>query len=85
MEIDDETAVWRKYNARLDELVQTNALLLRRSSLVVTQTVLDRLRRTLWFGILIDAIVVLLLGQASVLWPALKAASIPPALATRAA
>ena len=26
-----------------------------------------------------------LLGQASVLWPALKAASIPPALATRAA
>jgi putative ABC transport system permease protein len=31
------------------------------------------------------AIVVLLLGQAAVLWPALKAASIPPALATRAA
>jgi putative ABC transport system permease protein len=34
---------------------------------------------------LIGAIVVLLLGQAAVLWPALKAASIPPALATRAA
>ncbi len=34
---------------------------------------------------LVGAIVVLLLGQASVLWPALKAASIPPALATRAA
>jgi putative ABC transport system permease protein len=34
---------------------------------------------------LIGAVVVLLLGQASVLWPALKAASIPPALATRAA
>ncbi len=33
----------------------------------------------------IGAIVVLLLGQAAVLWPALKAASIPPALATRAA
>jgi putative ABC transport system permease protein len=33
----------------------------------------------------IGAVVVLLLGQASVLWPALKAASIPPALATRAA
>jgi putative ABC transport system permease protein len=30
-------------------------------------------------------IIVLLLGQAAVLWPALKAASIPPALATRAA
>jgi putative ABC transport system permease protein len=33
----------------------------------------------------IGAIVVLLLGQLAVLWPALKAASIPPALATRAA
>jgi putative ABC transport system permease protein len=33
----------------------------------------------------IGAIVVMLLGQAAVLWPALKAASIPPALATRAA
>jgi putative ABC transport system permease protein len=33
----------------------------------------------------VGAIVVLLLGQAAVLWPALKAASIPPALATRAA
>ena len=31
------------------------------------------------------AILVLLLGQLAVLWPALKAASIPPALATRAA
>jgi putative ABC transport system permease protein len=31
------------------------------------------------------AVVVLLLGQAAVLWPAIKAASIPPALATRAA
>jgi putative ABC transport system permease protein len=34
---------------------------------------------------LIGAAVVMLLGQAAVLWPALKAASIPPALATRAA
>jgi putative ABC transport system permease protein len=33
---------------------------------------------------IVGAIIVLLLGQASVLWPALKAASIPPALATRA-
>jgi putative ABC transport system permease protein len=33
----------------------------------------------------IGAFVVLLLGQLAVLWPALKAASIPPALATRAA
>lgn len=33
----------------------------------------------------IGAILVLLLGQSAVLWPALKAASIPPALATRAA
>ena len=31
------------------------------------------------------AIVVLVLGQVAVLWPALKAASISPALATRAA
>jgi putative ABC transport system permease protein len=34
---------------------------------------------------LIGAVVVMLLGQLAVLWPALKAASIPPALATRAA
>jgi putative ABC transport system permease protein len=34
---------------------------------------------------LVGAIIVLLLGQVAVLWPALKAASIPPALATRAA
>ncbi|HEX3949535.1 MAG TPA: FtsX-like permease family protein [Steroidobacteraceae bacterium] len=34
---------------------------------------------------LAGAIVVLVLGQAAVLWPALRAASIPPALATRAA
>jgi putative ABC transport system permease protein len=33
----------------------------------------------------IGAIVVLLLGQAAVLWPALKAAAIPPALASRGA
>jgi putative ABC transport system permease protein len=33
---------------------------------------------------LVGAFAVLLLGQASVLWPALRAASIPPALATRA-
>jgi putative ABC transport system permease protein len=34
---------------------------------------------------LVGAVVVMLLGQAAVLWPALKAASVPPALATRAA
>lgn len=34
---------------------------------------------------LIGAVAVMLLGQAAVLWPAFKAASIPPALATRAA
>jgi putative ABC transport system permease protein len=33
----------------------------------------------------IGAAVVLILGQAAVLWPAMKAASIPPALATRGA
>ena len=31
----------------------------------------------------VGAVIVLLLGQAAVLWPALRAASIPPALATR--
>ena len=35
--------------------------------------------------VLIGALVVLLLGQLAVLWPALRAASIPPALATRSA
>src|SRR6202453_3379394 len=34
---------------------------------------------------LIGAVVVMVLGQAAVLWPAMKAASISPALATRAA
>jgi putative ABC transport system permease protein len=33
----------------------------------------------------VGAVLVLLLGQAAVLWPALRAASIPPALATRGA
>jgi putative ABC transport system permease protein len=33
----------------------------------------------------IGAVLILLLGQAAVLWPALRAASIPPALATRGA
>jgi putative ABC transport system permease protein len=33
--------------------------------------------------VFIGALVMLLLGQAAVLWPALRAASIPPALATR--
>ena len=33
----------------------------------------------------IGALLVLLLGQLAVLWPAMKAASVPPALATRAA
>jgi len=62
MENDDVTAVWSNYNARLDELMQTSALLLRRSSLAATQTVLARLHRTLWFEILMNAIVVVLLG-----------------------
>jgi putative ABC transport system permease protein len=34
---------------------------------------------------LVGAVIVLLLGQTAVLWPALRAASIPPALATRGA
>jgi putative ABC transport system permease protein len=34
---------------------------------------------------LIGALVVLLLGQLAVLWPALRAASIQPAMATRSA
>jgi putative ABC transport system permease protein len=33
----------------------------------------------------VGAIVVLLLGQAAAFWPALRAASVPPALATRGA
>jgi putative ABC transport system permease protein len=32
---------------------------------------------------IVGAIVILLLGQFAVLWPAFRAASIPPALATR--
>jgi len=35
--------------------------------------------------VLMGALVVLLLGQLAVLWPALRAASVPPALATRSA
>jgi putative ABC transport system permease protein len=33
--------------------------------------------------VFLGALIMLLLGQAAVLWPALRAASIPPALATR--
>ncbi len=65
MENDDVTAVWRRYDARLDEMVQSNTLILRRSSLGVTQTVLDRLRRTLQLEILMNSIVVVLLGAFS--------------------
>jgi putative ABC transport system permease protein len=40
----------------------------------------------LQFGYVIaGALVVVVLGQAAVFWPALRAASVPPALATRAA
>jgi putative ABC transport system permease protein len=49
---------------------------------MVTSFEMERLNAGYAF---IGAIVVLLLGQAAVLWPALRAASIPPALATRAA
>lgn len=63
MENDDVAAVWRTFDARLDELVQTQVLQLRASSLAVTQTVFDRLRRTLWFEILMNAVAVLLLGS----------------------
>ena len=63
MENDDVAAVWRAFDARLDELVQTQVLQIRRSSLAETQTVVDRLRRTLWLEILMNAFVVLLLGS----------------------
>jgi putative ABC transport system permease protein len=49
---------------------------------MVTTFEMERLHSEYAF---IGAILVLLLGQLAVLWPALKAASIPPALATRAA
>jgi putative ABC transport system permease protein len=49
---------------------------------MVTTFEMERLQSGYAF---IGAILVLLLGQLAVLWPALKAASIPPALATRAA
>jgi putative ABC transport system permease protein len=49
---------------------------------MVTAFAMERLHPSYAF---VGAIVMLILGQAAVLWPALKAASIPPALATRAA
>jgi len=49
---------------------------------MVNSFAMERLHTSYTF---IGAIVVLLLGQVAVLWPALKAAAIPPALATRAA
>jgi putative ABC transport system permease protein len=49
---------------------------------MVTTFEMERLNAAYAF---VGAILVLLLGQLAVLWPALKAASIPPALATRAA
>jgi putative ABC transport system permease protein len=41
------------------------------------------MQRLLTGYLLVGVIIVLFLGQAAVLWPALRAASIPPALATR--
>ncbi len=49
---------------------------------MVTTFEMERLHTAYAF---IGALLVLLLGQLAVLWPALKAASIPPALATRSA
>jgi hypothetical protein len=62
MEPDDLTAVWRRYDARLGELVWTNALILRRSSLAATRTTLGRLRVTLVYEVVVSAIAVLWLG-----------------------
>jgi putative ABC transport system permease protein len=47
---------------------------------MVSSFQLERLHNSYAVG---GAVIVLLLGQLAVLWPALRAASIPPALATR--
>jgi hypothetical protein len=62
MEIDDLTAVWRRYDERLNELVWTNALILRRSSLAAARTTLGRLRVTLTYELVLAVLAVLLLG-----------------------
>jgi putative ABC transport system permease protein len=49
---------------------------------MVSSFEMERLHTTYAF---VGAVIVLLLGQVAVLWPALRAASIPPALATRGA
>ncbi len=62
MESDDLTAVWRRYDARLNELVRTNDLMLRTSSLGATRTRLGQLRLTLVYELIVSAIAVSLLG-----------------------
>jgi len=62
MEPDDLTAVWRRYDERLNELVATNALILRRSSLMETRTTLGRLGRTLVYELVLAILAVVLLG-----------------------
>jgi putative ABC transport system permease protein len=42
------------------------------------------IQRLDWSYVAIGAIAVLILGQLAALWPAPRAASIPPAIATRA-
>ena len=46
---------------------------------------LSEMQRMPLLPVIAAAIVVLGLGQVAVLWPALRASAIPPALATRAA
>jgi hypothetical protein len=62
VENDDLTAMWRRYDTRLDELVWTNALILRRTSLAATRTTLGRFRRTLAYELLTNLLGVVLLG-----------------------
>ena len=62
MDSDDLSAAWRRYDVRLDEIVRTNALIFRRSSLAGTRTALGRLRRTLWYELVMAVLAVLLVG-----------------------
>ena len=63
MERDELSGLWQKYDARLDELTRTNALLLRRSSLAAAQTGLGRLSGKLRLEFAIDVLAVLVLGS----------------------
>jgi hypothetical protein len=59
---DDIATLWRQYDARLEQSLRLNTLLVTRYALVHSETALGRLRTTLAIEILVNAVAVLVIG-----------------------